>query len=59
MEGFGVALACHLARVPLTIVRGMSNTAGDRDLAGWRVEDALAAAGELTVEILDDDIDRR
>jgi futalosine hydrolase len=52
MEGFGVALACRLAGVPLAIVRGISNTAGDRDKARWQIEPALAAAAELAVTIL-------
>jgi futalosine hydrolase len=49
MEGFGVALACELASVPLRIVRGISNVAGDRDR--WRVREALAAARELARSI--------
>src|SRR5439155_15243049 len=44
MEGFGVALACRLAGVPLSIVRGVSNVAGERDPARWRIPAALAAA---------------
>jgi futalosine hydrolase len=52
MEGYGVALACRLAGVALEIVRGISNTAGDRDKARWQIEPALAAAAELTVTIL-------
>jgi futalosine hydrolase len=52
MEGFGVALACRLAGVPLTIIRGISNTAGDRDHARWRVPEAVAAAAGLTLRIL-------
>lgn len=53
MEGFGVALACRLAGVPLAIVRGISNTAGDRDHVRWQVPQALAAAAELAVTILE------
>jgi futalosine hydrolase len=52
MEGYGVALACRLAGVPLAIVRGISNTAGDRDKARWQIEPALAAAAELAATIL-------
>jgi futalosine hydrolase len=52
MEGYGVALACQLAGVPLEIVRGISNTAGDRDKARWQIEPALAAAAELAATIL-------
>jgi futalosine hydrolase len=47
MEGYGVALACAIARVPLAIVRGISNEAGDRDTRGWRIREALAAAREI------------
>jgi futalosine hydrolase len=52
MEGFGVALACELAGVPWTIIRGISNRAGDRDHSRWRVEPALAAATALVLETL-------
>lgn len=44
MEGFGFALACRAAGVPASIVRGVSNLAGERDQARWRIGDALAAA---------------
>ena len=54
MEGFAVALACRLAGVPLLIVRGISNTAGDRDTIRWQIEAALAAAAHLTLRILDE-----
>jgi futalosine hydrolase len=47
MEGFGVAMACQLAGVPLRIVRGISNRAGDRNLAKWQIEESLTAAAEL------------
>lgn len=52
MEGYGVALACRLAGVPLRIVRGISNTAGDRDKRRWRVTEALEAAAALAGTIL-------
>ncbi len=52
MEGFGVARACQLTDVPLAIVRGISNAAGNRDRTTWRAVDALAAAGELAQDIL-------
>ncbi|MFG0254362.1 MAG: hypothetical protein ACF787_04595 [Rhodopirellula sp. JB053] len=41
MEGFGVALACSIATVPLSIVRGISNIAGDRNHASWRIDEAI------------------
>ncbi|MCP3920856.1 MAG: futalosine hydrolase [bacterium] len=44
MEGFGAALACHLAGVPLSVVRGISNVAGDRDTSRWRIDEALDSA---------------
>src|SRR6185436_11987576 len=44
MEGFAVALACRRSRVPLVIVRGISNVAGERDRRAWQVPEALAAA---------------
>lgn len=50
MEGFGVAIACRLAGTPLAIVRGISNAAGNRDRAQWRVEQALRSASELVLE---------
>jgi futalosine hydrolase len=53
MEGFGVALACTLARVPLAIVRGVSNVAGDRDRGRWKVRGALAAARAVAAGILE------
>jgi futalosine hydrolase len=52
MEGYGVALACRLAGVPLRIVRGISNTAGDRDKRQWRITDALEAAAALAGTML-------
>ncbi len=49
MEGYGVAVACAIARVPLAIVRGISNEAGDRNTRGWKIREALAAARELAL----------
>ena len=54
MEGFGVAAACRLAGVPLDIVRGISNAAGDRDPARWRVTAALEAAADLAVRLVEE-----
>jgi len=53
MEGFAVALACRLAGLPLEIVRGISNTAGDRDHAHWQIPRALTAAADLTRSLLE------
>lgn len=52
MEGFGVALACSLAGVSLTVVRGISNVAGDRDKSRWRIDQALEAAAELASRLI-------
>ena len=49
MEGFSVAMACRMADIPLTVIRGISNVAGDRNKANWNVSAALAAAADLTV----------
>jgi futalosine hydrolase len=54
MEGFGVALACRLHGVPVDIVRGVSNTVGDRDKARWRVETALEAAAAVALTLMVD-----
>lgn len=51
MEGFGVATACRLCSLPLTIIRGISNVAGDRDHTRWMSRDALVSASQLMVEI--------
>lgn len=52
MEGYGVALAAQLADVPLHIVRGISNQVGDRDHAGWQIEEALESAANLAINII-------
>lgn len=52
MEGFAVALACRLEKVPLTIIRGISNRAGDRDKANWRIAEALEGAADLCCQTI-------
>ena len=52
MEGFAVALACRLRGVAIDIVRGISNTAGDRDKARWQISPAVEAAGRLALQIM-------
>jgi len=47
MEAFGVALACRLASVPLTVVRGISNLVGDRRKENWAIDAALESAAGL------------
>ncbi|MFM8379045.1 MAG: futalosine hydrolase [Planctomycetia bacterium] len=52
MEGFAVATACRLAGVPLDIVRGISNTAGDRDHSRWQIDAACHAAARLAALVI-------
>jgi futalosine hydrolase len=52
MEGFAVAFACRLRGVPVGIIRGISNTAGDRDTSRWQVAAALEAAGRLALQVV-------
>lgn len=52
MEGFAVAAACRLAGVPLDVVRGISNTAGDRDPSHWQIDAACRAAAALTAMLV-------
>ena len=52
MEGFSVAVACRFAEVPLTIIRGISNRAGDRTKANWKIEEAIASAAALVVRLV-------
>ena len=47
MEGYAVAVAARLCGVGLTIVRGFSNVAGDREHGRWQMQAALARAGDL------------
>ena len=49
MEGFSVAVSCLMARVPLTIIRGISNEVGDRNRDGWQIDAALGAAAKLAI----------
>lgn len=55
MEAFGVAMAASLAGVPMQVVRGISNKAGDRDKAHWKIDEALEAASRLVIELITDD----
>ena len=50
MEGYAVAVAARLCGVGLTIVRGFSNVAGERDRSRWRMHDALDRAAGLVLE---------
>jgi len=53
MEGFGVALACHMQNVPLAILRGISNRVGDPESENWDLEGALGAAHGLALAVLE------
>jgi len=51
MEAYSVAVAARLHGVPLTVVRGISNLAGDRDHSRWRMTEALQAARAVLREL--------
>lgn len=46
MESFSVAAACNQLGVPLRVIRGISNWAGDREQARWQTKRAMLAAIE-------------
>ena len=50
MEGFSVAAACRFAGLPLRIVRGISNRAGDRNKENWQVHQAMSAVEESILQ---------
>ncbi len=43
MEGYGAALACRQMSVPFGAIRGITNQAGDRDHANWKMNEAADA----------------
>ena len=51
MEGAGVAAAAALHGVPVAEIRAISNAAGPRDRASWRIPDALAALGSAVAAV--------
>ena len=53
MEGYSVALVCKAMKLPLMVVRGISNVAGDRDKKNWQIDEALFSAKGLLHEILE------
>jgi futalosine hydrolase len=55
MEAFGVAMAAALASVPVQVVRGISNNAGDRRLSQWKINDALNSTAQLVLKLIADD----
>jgi futalosine hydrolase len=52
MEGAALAHVATLYEVPFLEVRGISNAVEDRDLARWRLKDAVAAACEAARALL-------
>lgn len=55
MEGFGVAAAAALMKLPVLEIRGISNAVGPRDRDAWRIKDALLAleaAGAAITEVI-------
>lgn len=52
MEGFGVAMAAAMADIPVRIVRGISNVAGDRRLSEWKIQEALETAAQLVLKLI-------
>ena len=52
MEAFAVGLAARLYGMPLTVIRGLSNVAGQTDHATWRTAEALAAAKDLLIRVV-------
>lgn len=53
MEGFAVAMACQIAGTPLSIVRGISNRAGDRDHSKWNWEDSFRNVAGLVSQFIE------
>ena len=53
MEAWGVAAAACRFELPVTVIRGISNIAGDRDHGRWEIEPALRAGSELLKTLLD------
>lgn len=53
MEGFAVAQAATRMGRRVSIVRGISNAAGDRDKSRWEIDAALQAASEIVLRFAD------
>ena len=53
MEAFAVGLAARLYGVPLTVIRGLSNVAGETDHGSWSTAVALAAAKDLLIRVVE------
>jgi len=52
MEAFAVAAACQLQNLPLRVVRGISNIAGDRDHSKWKSAEAMNSALDIVERIV-------
>jgi futalosine hydrolase len=52
MEGYALALAGRMFRVPVAEVRGMSNMAGDRDKSRWKLHLAALNAQHAILDYL-------
>lgn len=52
MESFGIAMACYLNQIPVTVLRGISNLAGDRHVANWKIKQAMLSVSQaLRIEL--------
>lgn len=54
MEGWAVARAAREASVPLTILRGISNRAGERHRGSWRLTEAFDSLRAALEELLEE-----
>ena len=52
MEGYSTAIACHCWKTELTVCRGISNVVGNRDVASWRIEEAMLAVRDTLLQML-------
>ena len=52
MEGYGVAVSCQMASIPLTILRGISNRVGDRKHEHWEIDKALRSVSQLAIDLI-------
>jgi futalosine hydrolase len=52
MEAYAIAVACRSTNTPFSVVRGISNHAGDRDLSHWKIQEAMRAASDLLYQFL-------
>lgn len=59
MEAFSVARACQSLNVPLRVVRGISNRAGDRERQRWKVADAMRSAVALVCQQIEEADDHK